>query len=214
MIPLRNAGRPWTDLWLFDFKGSSRPFVDHHTSKLLGPEELERASRHASQTTAREFLASHVGLRSVLMEYGGDINTAFSIGPTGKPFLPGGPQFSLSRTRHAAIVAVSSSDVGIDLEYRRAVALSEPRVAEVSKLLRQVGGFGNLETLQIWTAMEAWVKHRGSSMRQFIESQTAMIEMAKDLEEGALALRPLDLPHELCGAVCTAAESVVTFLSL
>lgn len=207
--------RPWTDLWLFDLEAEGEQLLDLGlTTQLLGDQEKERAARLSSPAQTREFLASRAALRRVLVEYGGDGHAAFTLSSNGKPSLAGGPHFSLSRTKHAAMIAVSSAEVGVDIERRRAVALAEPQIAEIGAILRGVGGFPDTGhgPLHSWTAIEAWVKYHGLSMARFFADEAAVPNLARELASGDIAITPLALPTHLCGTVCARAGSSLRYL--
>lgn len=201
-------GRAWTDLWLFEFDKPDTLAALDTDGVVLDASEAERAKGFASPIQASDYKNSRVFLRRVLMEYGYDGRSAFQHQANGKPYLPTGPSFSLSRTRRAAVVAVSNCDVGIDLERRRSVTLTELRIAEAAVVLARHGGPFNrhVEPLQVWTAVEAWVKWRGSSMADFLENQSAVAAFAEDLSAGIVNLAPLALPSELCGTLCASKE--------
>jgi phosphopantetheinyl transferase len=207
MTASRGTERIWTELWLLDLARCDGLTED--AMALLDPRELERASGFASPVQAREYLASRIGLRQVLMDYGCDGRGAFLEGKDGKPSLPGGPCFSLSRTRHAALIAVSNADVGVDLERLRSVSLSEPHIIEAGRRLQKAGGLGGSDLLQVWTAIEAWVKHQGFSMQWFLGNAVAIDTMIDDLESGRVSLTFPPLPAQFRGAVCATGGSVV-----
>ena len=201
------SGRNWTDLWLFDLSQSVPGENAGHD--LLQAQDYQRASGLVSGAQAQAFLASRAALRQVLAGYGADPRAAFVLGPDGKPSLPDGPFFNLSRARHAVLIAVSDAAVGIDLEYRRPLQLHEPQLAAAARVLGQVNGFAGARSdlLQVWTATEAWLKYHGRSMRWFLDDPAALARMASELAAQTLLLRPLDLPLGLCGSVCTATQS-------
>jgi phosphopantetheinyl transferase len=120
---------------------------------LLADAELRRASRYRRAVDAERYLSSHAAVRMILAHYGA-ASGAFERSATGKPTLPGGPHFSLSRTDGAALVAVSDKDVGVDIERVRPVQLSEPAVLELAAA-------AGVTPLAAWTLLEAWAKWRG-----------------------------------------------------
>lgn len=202
----------WADLWLLDLSRSDA-FTEKETA-LLNPGEFQRASVFASPEQGREFLASHIGLRQVLSHYGYQDNAPFALGANGKPSLPGAPCFSLSRTPRAALVAVSNAAIGVDLERQRAVNLSEAQILEAGRRLRQKGSFADITTLQVWTAVEAWVKHHGQSMFWFLGNKSALHTMIDDLDSGRTELTFPPLPTPLLGAVCTVGGGVIRRVEL
>lgn len=66
--------------------------------------------------------------------------------PGGKPYLPGGPAFSLSHCPQFAVVALSDTSVGVDVEPLSAL--------ETPAAVRD------------WTARESWGKCRGTGPAQ------------------------------------------------
>ena len=67
---------------------------------LLGPSERARAAQYANTALSELYVAAHVGLRNVLIRRCGTkiAGQEFAITPSGKPFLPGGPDFNISRS--------------------------------------------------------------------------------------------------------------------
>lgn len=98
-------------------------FADHleRLSPLLPHSRQARIHRAPSEEKKLQNLCAGLLLRSVtgdrLPEYG----------PHGKPFLPGGPHFSLSHSGRLAVLAVSEAAVGVDVEKPRPVSESVAR---------------------------------------------------------------------------------------
>ena len=147
------------DIWSVD--------LARHRQRLLGMKhllaeaELRRTSQFSRPVDAERYLSSHVAVRMILARYGA-ASGAFERSAMGKPTLPGGPHFSLSRTDGAALVAVSDKDVGIDIERVRPVQLSEPAVLELAAA-------ADVTPLAAWTQLEAWAKWRGIGVAATIE---------------------------------------------
>lgn len=204
----------WADLWLFDLQSQGAQLLAlGRAGQLFDAGVLARASGFASETHAQAFLASHAGLRLVLINYGCNGREPFELGPNGKPVLAGGLHFNLSRTSQAVMIAVSNAAVGIDIELRRPVTLTEPQIEEVGALLRRInwGPGAPPEPLHTWTAMEAWVKYHGFSMRRFFEDSTLVACLAGDLAAQRVVLTPLVLPPYLCGTLCAGPETSVNY---
>lgn len=84
----------------------------------------------------------------------------------GKPRLPGGPEFSLSHTQTAVVVAVDQYPVGVDVEALRSISKSLPgRVLNQSEAAwffgrgQQPGDFFTL-----WTLKECYYKALGTGL--------------------------------------------------
>lgn len=85
----------------------------------------------------------------------------------GKPYLPGGPEFSLSHAGDFAVCAVAGFPVGADIELARiseAVAERFFHPDEVS-FLHALPVFAQADArLRLWTAKEAYTKYLGGGL--------------------------------------------------
>lgn len=121
------------------------------------PEE----SRGAYGRRLRE--TAHGLLTEALASCGG--TGAFSLGPQGKPYLPGGPQFNLTHCGGLAVCAVGGLECGVDAEplHRRTSPAAERRVCTGEELsfLEAGGSF-----LRLWTLKESFVKATGAGLSQ------------------------------------------------
>ncbi len=127
---------------------------------VLDAAEQERSRRFVREGDADEFRASHVALRLVLAHYG-QATGPFRRSPEGKPRLAGAPHFSHARTSGAAVVAVSTATVGVDVERMRLIRLEEPAVARLADL-------AGITMLEAWTYLEAWAKRDGRGLGQLL----------------------------------------------
>jgi phosphopantetheinyl transferase len=99
--------------------------------------------------------------------------------PDGKPYLEGGPYFSISHgPQHVAAAVCEAGEIGLDLE----------EVGELSG-----GSSAALHKLRRWTATEALLKAAGRGLRA-----ARSVELDNLLENGALAgvryrLRPVEI---------------------
>lgn len=148
-------------------------------SRLLVPEDQERADRYRIPAVRNHFIAARAFLRSVLGSY---LNldprqVVFSQGPQGKPYLhqPGLLHFNLSHSHGLALLAVSRQvEVGVDVEYIRPfnnMAFAERYFTpnEVN-CLRNVPE--NLRTevfFHAWTRKEAFLKATGEGIALGLE---------------------------------------------
>ena len=100
-------------------------------SDAMTSEEHERMVRisRTSRLQAHCWMISRVFLRRVLAQYmqlqARDIR--FEYGTSGKPYLVGGPQFSLSHTNGLCVLAVTSTnnELGVDVEWVRPIIARE-----------------------------------------------------------------------------------------
>lgn len=135
----------------------------------------------------------------------------FSENEWGKPYLPGGPEFSLSHAGDFAVCAVSDFPVGADIEKARvteAVAERFFHPDEVSFLRALPVSEQADARLRLWTAKEAYTKYLGgglhvpfSSFRVRLTQDGASLE----LPEGAPFLYEYRLEdYRLC--LCSRGE--------
>lgn len=79
-----------------------------------------RAALATRLSGTRNFAASVLGFclvrYALYAETGRVLNADWQIAAGGKPYLDGAPFFNLSHTSHAVAVAVSDSEVGVDIE--------------------------------------------------------------------------------------------------
>jgi phosphopantetheinyl transferase len=160
----------------------------------LSDEERERHARFVFQQDRESYLAAHAMLRLALGGYRGP----FSVGVHGKPFLEQGPEVSLSHTRGAVAVAISTSmPVGVDVE-------NVERSNDWRKLLGRVLSPAEIATLhalpeaeqqprfyEFWTLKEAWSKALALGLHADFPSLNSL---QPDL---TLRLCPIDPPYRL-----------------
>lgn len=208
------AGQPWVAVWFFDLAAQGPRLLEiGRARQLLEPGVIERSSRFASTAQAERFLASRAALRLVLAEYG-DGHKQFDVGPHGKPTLGGGLGFNLSRTDEAVIIAVSNGEVGVDIERRRPVALTDPLIAEVSSILPRIGWPADADTqLRTWTVLEAWVKYHGLAMPRLLDERALASRMIEEIVFRDVELTSLVLPPHICGTLCTGREPTIRYES-
>ncbi len=76
------------------------------------------------------------------------------LSPSGKPFVPGGPEVSISHSGKLVVCAVGPTPLGVDVERARSVS---PRLLTRARRAGYAGG----EFLHWWTAREANCKRLG-----------------------------------------------------
>lgn len=137
----------------------------------------------------------------------------FETGPHGKPFLKGGPHFSVSHCGDRFVIAVcADSPVGVDVE-------NSARSADFDALSRRVMCRGELEEfsrlgaterraffIRIWTAKEAALKAAGTGFRGGPRLFDVRGYGPVEVDGGRYRLSRLSLADGLEGAVCRAGE--------
>ena len=123
----------------------------------------ERRARVLAMNNEEEALRS-MGAGLLLRRYVGD--GPFARGEFGKPYLPGGPPFSLSHGGDLAVLAVGEegTELGVDVEslarpWREAVARRLFTTEEQTWLQNSGERF-----FRLWTRKEAVLKCRGSGL--------------------------------------------------
>lgn len=144
--------------------------LDHNwPTDALSIDEQQRAERYALELPRRNFRVMRAALRAVLGRYLRLLPSAvrIEIEPAGKPFVRGGPYFSLSHSGDRGLIAVASAGVGVDIERVRALPNAAALVnrffsteereqfAALPDSLRDVSFFRG------WTAKEALLKAAG-----------------------------------------------------
>jgi 4'-phosphopantetheinyl transferase len=168
----------------------------------LAPSERARAAQYANTTLAEAYIAAHVGLRTVLIERCGTkiAGREFAVTPSGKPFLPGGPDFNISRSGSLGLVAVSDvSRVGVDIERTRVIAIDQWPVRYPVLRLFATGADddGPGAFLQGWVRLEAWCKRRALALGPMLDGyDDEFLRNGEDLStfDPASELLQLDVP--------------------
>jgi 4'-phosphopantetheinyl transferase len=149
-------------------------------SEVLSDNERERVSRFRSAFSRNEYLVSRGLLRTLLGHYlcRKPERLIFSLGPQGKPVLPGEPElhFNVAHSGGFALFAVRGrGEVGVDLErvrpFENDMGLAEryfsPREVEV---LRTLGPERRIEAFfHTWARKEAVLKANGHGLALGLE---------------------------------------------
>jgi 4'-phosphopantetheinyl transferase len=216
------------ELWLVDLDAAA-PALEalERDVPRLSADDRERAKRLSDPRERRYRLAAYTALRGVLERVGGPgvRGQRFIRAAGGKPRLhAAGPAFSLSHTGGLALIGVAQSHtMGVDLEERRALAMSQRRRQEILAVGagladRPVGDAGSdADVLQAWCRLEACAKARGQGvarvlgelgLRETRGRQLAPTDIAgaarRLAREAGLAVRDVKLPPGLHSAVAYA----------
>lgn len=136
-------------------------------------EERARADRFRFDRDRRRFMASRGWLRLLLGRYRRAAPEAirFAYGPKGKPYLDGGPHFSVSHSGEVALLAFcAGQDVGVDIEAVREMDDAEAIVrhyfgaAEIEQWLAATPPLRTQIFFDCWTRKEAIVKALGEGL--------------------------------------------------
>ena len=139
---------------------------------LLSVEEQARKQRFVHSTQQNYFLAARAALRTILSHYLATEPASLNlvINEHGKPYLADQTlAFNLTHSHQLALVAVSYSDVGIDVEYQQPKSL-----LPIARRFFHTDEIAYLENLpqqqqlaavyQMWTRKEAIVKCLGQGL--------------------------------------------------
>ena len=142
----------------------------------LTPDERRRSARFYFERDRQRFIVAHGVLRDVLAHYLGTRagNIGYVYNAFGKPDLNpafgGRLRFSLSHSGDLAVIAVATSNVGVDVEYIRAesdyaaVANGFFSEAEVNYLTALPSSLHAEAFFSCWTKKEAYVKASGEGL--------------------------------------------------
>jgi 4'-phosphopantetheinyl transferase len=173
------------DVWVWSLDDPPRPEAE--MLSWLSAEEIARADRFKFPHLRSRWVAARAGMRSLLAARTGSTPEAlaFGEGPNGKPFLLGydGPcTFNLSHSEGLGALAVSSVELGVDVEiigsFHKGVARGQFSSTENAALERLPADQRNAAFYRFWTAKEAVLKALGTGFSLASNSFTI------DLEDG------------------------------
>ncbi len=140
---------------------------------LLGDAQRQRAAAMRLTERRTQYLRTHAGLRLILARYLAVVPTAldFIYGINGKPALADAAlEFNLTTSGTLALVAISTTAVGVDCELmrpqRRWLALAQRMFAPATVAALEAAAETERLALfyQAWTALEAEVKCDGRGL--------------------------------------------------
>jgi 4'-phosphopantetheinyl transferase len=185
------AGRP-AHVWVIDLDACGI----HADAGVLEARERERAAALRDPADSRRYVTAHWALRILLGDATetapGDVRLLHEActacgGDHGRPYVQGGPHFSLSRSAGWAAIALSpGTPVGVDLEVRRPEAELEPLRAQLLSPDERSD-----DLLRTWVRKEALVKASGEGLNRPLST----------VPRSAGPVHDLDLPAALVGAV-------------
>ena len=104
------------------------------------------------------------GREAVISAALGVSSASFRIAPGGKPYLPGGRQFSISHSGGLCVCAVADFPVGVDAELMKNRDVSRLVRALNSQDAHRIEEGGLAEFYRIWTVKEAVCKLTGEGI--------------------------------------------------
>ncbi len=148
----------------------------------LSDADIDWARAITDEKARRRWRSSRIAIRILLERVAGESlrRIPFQFEPGGRPFLAdGGPHFSISHTRDAAIIAVGKKmPVGIDLECAsRVVRMSDDRRLRIIRAAERLGtqpvasGESDGDVLRAWVRLEAIAKARGTGIGRLLTDE-------------------------------------------
>ena len=99
----------------------------------------------------------------------------------GKPFIEGGPYFSISHCKNGIAVAVADEPIGIDIEHIRKADESlierTMNAEESQRLMANSQELRDRDFTRLWTQKEAVVKWQGTGIQSFEQLQTILSDL-------------------------------------
>lgn len=122
-----------------------------------------------TQTKEPQSQTAHGLLERVLEERYGITSPELLLGEQGKPYLPEGPEFSISHSHGIAAVAVGAQPLGLDVEELRPYHARVPERIMSPSEYRWFLGRGELKRdfFTLWTLKESYYKYLGTGLRGF-----------------------------------------------
>lgn len=186
---------------------------------VLDAEEKRRAGRMATPLLRRRFEAAHVATRHILGA-ALDVDPAslsFTLGEFGKPALVGptdrGLHFNLSHCGGRALLAVTDTAVGVDIEAWverdiEGLAREVLAVTELERFLEMSPDERPRELARIWSAKEALFKACGLGLQIVpasvcIDAQAGWHRLPEPVQAPAWWLQPIEVDGPFCACVAT-----------
>lgn len=123
----------------------------------------------------------------------------------GKPFLEGGPFFSLSHSEDIALAAVFDTPVGADIQYKRSFSAGTPRRVLSAEELERYAGSADPASFffAVWTLKESYLKYAGTGLTRDPREVTCYPWEGRIVCNTNGCVFTLFEGEEYCLAVCT-----------
>lgn len=133
------------------------------------PARREKTDRYRKDDDRHLALGAELLLRYGLRESGTGFPDSFQIGEYGKPYLPDGEiRFNISHSGNWALCAVSSREVGCDIERIRPIKIKTARIfadEEYADILSREGEDQQAVFYRYWTLKECFIKVTGLGLK-------------------------------------------------
>jgi 4'-phosphopantetheinyl transferase len=189
--------------------------------RLLGPDELSRASRFRYEHLRRSFILARASLRILLSQYLGTAPSVvrFSYGSQGKPSVLGSARLRFNTSHSGSLVLIAFTqdcEIGVDLERIRPLTLmheiatrffSKQEADELMALPLEERDRG---FFRCWTRKEAYVKALGQGLSAPLDAfgvtlradwAATDIQMAKNTGDEAWTLQDIDVAASYAAAL-------------
>ncbi|MBQ6756648.1 MAG: 4'-phosphopantetheinyl transferase superfamily protein [Oscillospiraceae bacterium] len=177
---------------------------------LIPPERRKRAQNMRKDHDSARSVGAWLLLRDAMSAEGVDIDKlTVTKNEYGKPKIDGAPEFSISHAGQWAVVAVSDSPVGVDVESARCTIEMAERFFTASELEGAEKLSGDAQTLylqRLWVCNEAFVKALGTGLYTPFSAFNVVLDGGGAELEQNLSPLPFRLIEYPCGdfriAVC------------
>jgi phosphopantetheinyl transferase len=174
---------------------------------LLCTEDRQRAARFRQPRDRHNFALGRTMAHHLVRPHGAPAPCVFSLGPNGKPYLPGAPAYNLSHSGNWVACAISSHEpIGIDIE-------AFARLRDFRKLIPAVTHPAERHYMEsapmdthlalfkrCWTRKEAVLKATGKGIADELQKIDVCLHLDEPVLHHPMPLRLVDLPmDEGCG---------------
>ena len=125
----------------------------------LSPERREKVLRCHDLETAAGLAAAGLLLAEYVADEGAVLRT-----PEGKPYLPGGPEFSLSHGGDLAVLLISDTPCGVDVECADRAVSERIRERVFQRIFQREEADSERAFSWLWTRKEAVMKLDGRGL--------------------------------------------------
>ena len=173
---------------------------ERETLALLPEERREKALRIRRE----EARLQSIGAALLLREAG--IEPPFAYGEHGKPYLPGGPCFSLTHSGMLAALAVCDASVGLDIEKIAPVRRAAARALTIEEQ-EYMEADPERRFAYLWTRKEAALKCTGAGLSQPMNAFSVLGDTASPDGE-PLSLGTVEYGEYMLSAAAAACSAV------
>lgn len=174
--------------------------LEIHDDRLFSPYRKERLKRIAASSHRKQSIAAELLLNYAAREFSSEIVLPLSIAPTdGKPEIYGGEFFfSISHSEDVVACAVSSTNVGLDVQFEKGYKQNLAKRFYTGSELEYIESSKDRENTfyKLWTLKESYVKAIGEGISYGLDSFSVNPDsMSIDGENAALWHSKVDDCH-------------------